>query len=87
MENEITVLGQLGLADKQAAIKKDELPQTSKEQARYTVQQQSEPSQTTGLLPLTGELQQVGVFMFGLLLLILTITYLSKSKSKISAQA
>ncbi|GAB2021407.1 hypothetical protein RyT2_04810 [Pseudolactococcus yaeyamensis] len=81
--SEITVSGQLGMADTKAPIEKPDLPRTSGDQPRYTVQQQSTP---TGLLPTTGELQRVGGFMLGLLCLILVLMFISRSKSNISAQ-
>ena len=80
--SEIPISGQLGMTDKQAP-KAPGLPKTSGGQPHYTVQQQSQPA-PSGLLPTTGEFQQVGGIMLGLLCLILVLMFISKPKTKIS---
>jgi hypothetical protein len=75
MESGITISGQLGMG---SIPKKPVVPNTSEPAPHYTVQEQSV------LLPPTGEVISGGVFLIGVLCLILLRLCCASRKSEIS---
>lgn len=74
MENEIAVLGQLGMANK---VANEELPNTDTQQPHYTISNQNE-STPAGLLPRTGEWQDLGGFLLPLIFLLILVVFALK---------